>query len=177
MAPGEGGGRKEQEAADSFAEQLTALDVPRIIEEMMDAVAYGYAPMELLWKRDGDFWGIENIVGKPPQWFEFDADNRLVFRGIGIAGEPVPDNRFLLVQHRQSYINPYGDKTFSKCFWPVTFKIKGWQWWSIFIEKYGGAFMYGKYPNIHLKHQKRNSLMRLIRWLLMRWQYFPKGVK
>jgi phage gp29-like protein len=113
----------------------------------MDAVAYGYAPLEILWKRDGDVWGIENIVGKLPQWFEFDSDNRLVFKGTGIAVELVPDNRFLVVQHRQSYINPYGDKTFSKCFWPVTFKTKGWEWWTVFIEKYGGAFMYGKYPN------------------------------
>jgi phage gp29-like protein len=147
MAPGEGGGRKEQEAADGFAEQLKALDIPRIIEEMMDAVAYGYAPMEILWKKKDDFWGIENIVGKSPQWFEFDLDNRLLFRGDGSITEPVPDNRFLLIQHRQSYLNPYGDKTFSKCFWPVTFKKKGWLWWTVFIEKYGGAFLYGKYPN------------------------------
>jgi phage gp29-like protein len=146
IAPGEGGGKREQEVADSFFEQLKSLDVPRIIEEMMDAVAYGYAPLEILWKPDNGLWGIENIVGKPPQWFEFDSDNRLVFSGSGISVESVPDNRFLLVQHRPTYLNPYGDKTFSKCFWPATFKRKGWEWWTVFIEKYGGAFMYGKYP-------------------------------
>jgi phage gp29-like protein len=175
MAPGEGGGRKEQEAADSFAEQLKALDMPRIIEEMMEAVAYGYAPMEILWKKDGDFWGIENIVGKSPQWFEFDPNNRLVFKGNGIAVEPVPDNRFLLVQHRQSYINPYGDKTFSKCFWPITFKTKGWQWWTIFIEKYGGAFMYGKYPNTASKESKEELLDALDRMVVDAVAIFPEG--
>jgi phage gp29-like protein len=145
------------------------------IEEMMDAVAYGYAPIEILWKRDGDFWGIENLVGKPPQWFEFDADNRLVFKGIGIAVEPVPDNRFLLVQHRQSYSNPYGDKTFSKCFWPVTFKTKGWEWWTVFIEKYGGAFMYGKYPNNTSKESQEELLDSLDRMVVDAVAIFPEG--
>ena len=140
-------GKREQEAADAFAEQLSALDVPLIIEEMMNAVAYGYSPLEVLWKQDGDRWGIGGIVGKPPQWFEFDQDNRLVFRTGAMGIEEIPENRFLLVRHRPSYANPYGDKLFSKCFWPVTFKKNGFRWWTVFVEKYGGAFLYGKYPN------------------------------
>lgn len=140
-------GKREQEAADAFAEQLSALDVPLIIEEMMNAVAYGYSPLEVLWELDGARWGIGGIVGKPPQWFEFDQDNRLVFRTGAMGIEEIPENRFLLVRHRPSYANPYGDKVFSKCFWPVTFKKNGFRWWTVFVEKYGGAFMYGKYPN------------------------------
>jgi phage gp29-like protein len=158
IAPAEGGGKREQEAADSFALQFKALDVPRIIEEMMDAVAYGYAPLEIIWQADGELWGIENIVGKPPQWFEFDADNRLVFSGGRIAIEPLPENRFLLVQHRPTYLNPYGDKAFSKCFWPATFKRKGWEWWTVFVEKYGGAFLYGRYP-ANFSQKDRDDLM------------------
>ncbi|MDR1587296.1 MAG: DUF935 domain-containing protein [Treponema sp.] len=135
-----------QDAADAFAEELKDMDVPRIIEEMMDAVAYGYSPLEVLWTAKEGHWGIENIVGKPPQWFEFNQDNQLVLRS-GITGtEDLPENRFLLVQHRPSYANPYGVKVFSKCFWPVTFKKNGFRWWTVFVEKYGGAFMYGKYP-------------------------------
>lgn len=140
-------GKREQEASDAFAEQLAALDIPRVIEEMMDAVAYGYSPLEVLWELDGVRWGIGGIVGKPPQWFEFDQNNRLVFRTGAVGIEEIPENRFLLVRHRPSYANPYGDKVFSKCFWPVTFKKNGFRWWTVFVEKYGGAFMYGKYPN------------------------------
>jgi phage gp29-like protein len=140
-------GKREQEAADAFAEALARLDIPRIIEEMMDAVAFGFAPLEVLWQADAGRWDIGDIVGKPTEWFEFTPENRLVFRIGGINTEELPDNRFLLVQHRASYINPYGDKAFSKCFWPVTFKRNGFRWWTVFVEKYGGAFMYGKYPN------------------------------
>jgi phage gp29-like protein len=38
-------------------------------------------------------------------------------------------------------------KVFSKCYWPATFKKNGFRWWTVFVEKYGGAFLYGKYPN------------------------------
>jgi phage gp29-like protein len=140
-------GAKEKQAAEAFQAELKNLDMPRIIEEMMGAVAYGYSPLEIIWTAREGAWGIGNIVGKPPEWFAFTPENRLVFR-TGITGqEEVPENRFLLVRHRASYVNPYGDKVFSKCFWPLTFKRGGWRWWTVFVEKYGGAFMYGKYPN------------------------------
>jgi len=145
MAPGDDSSGA-QEPADAFAEELKDMDIPRIIEEMMDAVAYGYSPLEVLWAANEGRWGIGNIVGKPPQWFEFNQENKLVLK-TGILGtEELPENRFLLVQHRPSYANPYGVKVFSKCFWPVTFKKNGFRWWTVFVEKYGGAFMYGKYP-------------------------------
>jgi len=123
------------------------MDVPRIIEEMMDAVAYGYSPLEVLWVANEGRWGISNIVGKPPQWFEFNQDNKLVLKTGIVGAEELPENRFLLVQHRPSYANPYGVKVFSKCFWPVTFKKNGFRWWTVFVEKYGGAFIFGKYPS------------------------------
>jgi hypothetical protein len=50
----EGGkGGREEEAAAEFAKQLGAPGIPRVIEEMMDAAAYGYAPMEVIWAADG----------------------------------------------------------------------------------------------------------------------------
>jgi phage gp29-like protein len=141
-----GEGRREQAAADAFGEELKNLDIPRIIEEMMDAVAYGYSPLEILWKTREGKWGIDNIVGKPPQWFEFDQENNLALKTGILGAEKLPPNRFLLVQNRPSYANPYGVKVFSKCFWPVTFKKNGFRWWTVFVEKYGGSFLLGKYP-------------------------------
>jgi phage gp29-like protein len=142
-----GEGAKEKAAAEAFERELRNLDIPRIIEEMMEAVAYGYSPIEIIWEAHDGKWGIGNLVGKPPEWFEFDQDNRLVFR-TGLSGqEALPENRFLVVQHHASYANPYGSKVFSKCFWPVTFKRKCWEWWTVYVEKYGGAYVYGKYPD------------------------------
>jgi hypothetical protein len=133
---------------------------------MMDAVAYGYSPLEVIWLPDNGRWGIGDIVGKPPQWFEFDQENRLVFRTsvIGAKSEMLPENRFLIARHRPSYANPYGVKVFSKCYWPTTFKKNGFRWWTVFVEKYGGAFMYGKYPgNVDEKYKTEllSSLERM----------------
>ena len=161
MAPAENGGGREQEAADAFAGELKGMDVPRIIEEMMDAIAYGFSPLEVIWTPKDGRWGFSNIVGKPPQWFEFNQDNRLVLKTGAIATEELPENRFLIVQHRPSYANPYGVKVFSKCFWPVTFKKNGFRWWTVFVEKYGGAFMYGKYPANASEQHKADLLAAL----------------
>ena len=140
-------GRREKEAAELFASQLGDIDIPRVIEEMMEAVAFGYAPLEVLWLAEGNYWSIGDIVGKPPEWFEFNAENALVFKTGAASREELPLNRFLIARHRPSYANPYGVKVFSKCYWPVTFKKNGFRWWTVFVEKYGGAFLYGKYPN------------------------------
>ena len=120
-------GRREKEAAELFDSQLRKIDIPRVIEEMMEAVAFGYAPLEVIWLADGNYWRVGDIVGKPPEWFEFNAENTLVFK-TGAAGvEELPPNRFLIARHRPSYTNPYGVKVFSKCYWPVTFKKNGFR--------------------------------------------------
>jgi phage gp29-like protein len=138
-------GVKEKAAAEAFGAELKNLDRPRIIEEMMEAMAYGYSPIEIIWEAREGKWGIGNLVGKNPEWFEFDQENRLVFHTGITYQEALPENRFLVVQHHASYANPYGSKVFSKCFWPVTFKRKGLQWWTVYVEKYGGAFVHGQY--------------------------------
>ena len=49
----------------------------------------------------------------------------------------VPKDKFILIQNRPSYANPYGSKLFYKLYWPVTFKRNGLRWWTQFIEKSG----------------------------------------
>ena len=176
-AGGDGNGKKEQEAADLFTEELRQLDIPRVIEEMMDAIAFGYSPLEVIWRAQGGRWVIGDIVGKPPQWFEFDQENNLVFRTGVIGTEPLPKNRFLIARHRPSYANPYGVKVFSKCYWPVTFKKNGFRWWTVFVEKYGGAFLYGKYPNNASDIYKNELLTSLERMAADAVAIAPEGAE
>jgi Mu-like prophage protein gp29 len=141
-------GGEEAQAAKALAlaeESFARLDVPGIIEEAMESVFYGFKPLEVLWDTVGR-WVPSDIVGKPPEWFGFDQDNVLVFKGKTVTYEDIPPYRIACARHRASYDNPYGQKAFAKCFWPVTFKRAGWQWWTTFIEKYGGLIALGKYP-------------------------------
>jgi phage gp29-like protein len=154
-------GAKEKEAAEVFQAELTLIDIPRVIEEMLDGVAYGYSPIEIIWIPDNGRWAVGDLVGKPPEWFEYNQDNQLVFRAGVVNQEPLPPNRFLVFRNRPSYANPYGVKLFSKCFWPCTFKKNGFRWWTVFVEKYGGAFLYGKYPS-NASEQYKSELLKAL---------------
>ncbi|HCA7964669.1 TPA: DUF935 family protein, partial [Escherichia coli] len=129
-------------------DMLDDLDLSRIIGEMTDAVLYGYQPCEIMWGRSVKSWAIADIVGKPPEWFQFDNDNLLRFRAkdAGLEGEPVPLNKFVVPRQDATYDNPYGFPDLSMCFWPVTFKKGGMKFWVRFAEKYGSPWVIGKHP-------------------------------
>ena len=162
LIPG-GDSPKDKKAYDFCKEILDRLDVSGIATESLEAVAYGMAPLEILWISDGKYWSLENIVGKPAEWFAFDDEANLVLRR-GFDTEPVPPNRFLLVRNKATFLNPYGVKAFSRCFWPVTFKHAGVKWYAEFIEKLGGAFIFGEYAKGSPKpyqDQLFNALVKL----------------
>lgn len=126
---------------------FNSLDINRIITETLDAVTYGYQPLEMLWNKTASGLILpKDIVGKPAEWFLFDTDNILRFksRKDPLYGEIPPPNSFLCPTAGASYANPYGQALMSRCFWPVTFKKGGWRFWITFAEKYGQPFAIGK---------------------------------
>lgn len=129
-------------------DMLDDLDISRIIGEMTDAVLYGYQPCEIMWGRSVKSWAITDIVGKPPEWFQYDSDNQLRFRSrdAGMEGERVASNKFVVPRQDATYDNPYGFPDLSMCFWPVTFKKGGMKFWVRFAEKYGSPWVIGKHP-------------------------------
>jgi len=52
----------------------------------------------------------------------------------------------LLIQNNATYLNPYGEKALSRCYYPVIFKRNGLEYWVNFTEKYGMPFIIGKQP-------------------------------
>lgn len=124
------------------------LDLSRIITEMLDAVLYGYQPMEVMWGKVGGYVVPVDIVGKPADWFVYDAANQLRFRSRHnrIQGEELPPRKFLVPRQDASYDNPYGFADLSMVFWPTTFKKGGLKFWVQFTEKYGAPWIIGKHP-------------------------------
>lgn len=123
------------------------LDIERITGEILDAPFFGYRALEVIWEnRNGTIVPVD-VIGKPPEWFTFDTDNKLRFRSItSILGEELPPMKFLLASHEADYQNPYGFALLSRCFWPFTFKKGGWKFFVKFVEKFGSAFAVGKHP-------------------------------
>jgi phage gp29-like protein len=123
------------------------LDLEHIISEILNGPLFGYQVLEVIWENTGSYILPKSIIGKPQEWFVFGEDNELRLRTkANYNGEPVPERKFLLVQHDATYKNPYGFPSLSRCFWPITFKRGGMKFWVIFSEKYGMPFLVGKHP-------------------------------
>ncbi len=142
-------------------------DFRSVIREVLDGWGYGYKPLEVLWKREGNLIIPVSIIGKPPEWFCFGTDNELRLRkSDGFTSEPVEQYKFLLARNEASYSNPYGEAEFSLAFWPTTFKKGGIKFWAIFLETFGMPHAIGKVrPGAEDKEitDLLNSLSNLIR--------------
>lgn len=124
------------------------LELERIIGEILDAVLYGYQPLEVTWERVGGLVVPTNIEAKPAEWFGYDEENRLRFksRWNPIKGEELPERKFLVARQEPTYANPYGFPDLSMCFWPDVFIKGGKKFWLNFAEKYGTPWAVGKTP-------------------------------
>lgn len=127
---------------------LADLDTLSIIKEMLNASLFGYQPLEIITRSTSSLHYPEAVVGKPPEWFAFDDENRLRFlaQHTGVEGELVDMSRFLLVRQDASYDNPYGIADLSRCYWVTHFKRGGFDFWLKFLEKFGTPMVVGKYP-------------------------------
>lgn len=140
--------KSKSRVAKSVQAIFADLDLSRIITEMLDAVLYGYQPMEVMWGKVGGYLVPVDIVGKPADWFVYDEENqlRLRTRQSPLKGEELPARKFLVPRQDASYDNPYGFADLSMVFWPTTFKKGGLKFWVQFTEKYGAPWVIGKHP-------------------------------
>jgi SPP1 gp7 family putative phage head morphogenesis protein len=128
------------------------LNLYNIIESILDAPLYGFQPLEILWEVREGFLLPSAVVAKPPEWFMFDVDGnlRLKTKDSTIEGVELPPYRFLVVQHRPTYLNPYGEAVLARCYWAQFFKRNVQRFWNTFTEKFGTPF-------ISLKHEFGNN--------------------
>ncbi|MEW6309924.1 MAG: DUF935 domain-containing protein [Pseudomonadota bacterium] len=140
--------KAKSRVAKSIEAIFADLDLSRIITEMLDAVLYGYQPMEVIWGKVGGYLVPVDVVGKPADWFLYSPENELRFRSrqAQLQGEELPPRKFLVPRQDPSYHNPYGFADLSMCFWPTTFKKGGLKFWVQFTEKYGAPWVIGKHP-------------------------------
>jgi phage gp29-like protein len=141
-------GQAASRTAKAVQTMLDALDLERIIGQMLEATLFGYQPMEITWARQGGLLVPVDLQAKPPEWFCFDTDNQLRFktRTNPLFGEALPERKFLLPRQDPTYQNPYGFADLSMVYWPLMFKKGGMKFWLAFAEKFGSAFSIGKLP-------------------------------
>ncbi len=134
-----------------------------LINEITEAVLYGWQPLELIWgARNGVVQPLQ-VVGKPPEWFMFGTDGQLRFRSreAPLIGESLAPRKFILAQQEATYANPYGHADLSMCFWPTVFKRGGLKFWAKFTEKYGSPWLVAKTPRGTPEHQNNQLLDKM----------------
>jgi phage gp29-like protein len=128
---------------------LSGLDLRRLIHEMLDAVLFGWQPLEVIWSPpSAGAITPRDVLAKPASWFHFDTEARLRFksRNNPLYGEELDPRKFLVPTQEASYANPYGFADLSMCFWPTVFKRGGLKFWVTFTEKFGTPWVVGKTP-------------------------------
>lgn len=126
---------------------LNRIKLRPLIRELHDAAWFGYSPAEVYWGKDNGLWLPSKVIGKPPEWFGFDNDNRLCFKSMNqLATEPVPELKFILARNDATFDNPYGVADLAAVYWMAVFRKGGLKFWLRFADKYGQAFIVGKHP-------------------------------
>lgn len=124
------------------------LKVEQLIDAILEAVLYGIQFLEIYWQPRQNRIIPVAIEEKPREWFTFTTQNqpRLIQpNGSNAAqGEALIPRKWLVVQHKPKYKNPYGEAILSRCWWPVQFKKNGWKFWVRFADKFGSPYMTGK---------------------------------
>jgi len=141
--------RSTQEIYDFIVDVFDKLDMHKILGEMLDAPLYGYSFHEVDWVLIDGRWRATDIIAKPQEWFKFNDENEALFiSNDDRKGVTLPANKFLILQHQASYVNPYGQALLSRCFWPVSFKNQMIKFGLQFAEKYGMPYLFGKYDEM-----------------------------
>ena len=129
-----------------FVQQVfSSLDIYKIMNEILDAVVFGYKPLEIFWDVDANNrLTVSNLVGKPQWWFRYIGNSfRFITHNNSISGDRLNPYKFLFVQHNSTYTNPYGEAILARCHFPLQFKKAGMELWGQFTEKYGMPFLHG----------------------------------
>jgi phage gp29-like protein len=155
-------GKAKSKQAQIIENLFKSLDLNTIISEILNAVLFGFQPLEVIWQSNGSYTLPSAVKAKPPEWFVFDNNNNLKFRTKeNYNGELLPPRKFLCAQYEPTYENPYGERTMSRIFWNVTMKRNGQRFWIKFIEKYGMPFLVAKHPRGTDKSENKNLLNML----------------
>lgn len=156
-----------QHLQDEVNDWMSNLDNESITSWALDAIFFGYSPLEIMWERGVNGRIIPGrIEQRPFEWFRFNDRAEPVFISrYSPRGEPLPPFKFIIVRHFASYKNPYGVRLLSRVFWPVSFKKGSFRFWMMFLEKFGVPWLIGKVP-AGANDETRQELLTMLESML-----------
>lgn len=132
--------------SEEVKQMLSRINFSKLAEDILDALLFGFQPIEIYWERSGKGITPSKLVAKPQDLFYFNATGELMYRASGSTkGQKLPERKFLDIRNKSGHSNPYGVALLSKCYWSVKFKNGGIRFWVNFMERYGMPLLIGKY--------------------------------
>jgi len=134
------------EIANFIEKVFSEYDIPLENEKLLDAVLYGWIPIELNWKIGVDKWTISSFIQHPHSWFEIDNNNLVYFKPNNYIGSKslVSPDKLIIVSNN---MNKYGNSILTKCYYPVKFKDAALEYWVKYAEKFGSPLWHAEVPN------------------------------
>lgn len=133
---------KQQAVIDQI---FDSLDIYGLIGQILEAVLYGYQPIEVIWQFKNGVWIPVKLIAIPQEWTGFDADGELLLID-GITKTTPPPFKILCPTNNASFTNPYGTAELSCVYWATVFKRGGLKFWAEFAEKFGSPWIIGHEP-------------------------------
>jgi SPP1 gp7 family putative phage head morphogenesis protein len=161
VIPGEDNDRAREIAA-FVKETLEGTNLKQANQEILEAILYGYRPVEIMWAVKKSRVVVSKLRAKHPRRFQFTLERalRMITPDNMLEGEQLPDRKFIVFTYGSSD-NPYGSGLGQKMWWPVWFKKHGIKFWMIFLDKFGSPTPVGKYP-AGTKKNKQDELLAAI---------------
>jgi len=139
------------------------------LRELLDAIWFGFAVSEIMWKtggrgRNGQNIIVDRLMSRDPGRFRFDWDCKLMIddNGVRQSFTAAPEDKFIVHSYNKEHEIPYGWGEARYCYWYYFFAKNGLKFWSIFTEKFASPTAVGKYPP-GISDAEKQSLLNTLR--------------
>lgn len=138
---------RARKAADFVRGILDGMQFDRLCVDLLDALLKGFAVSEIIWElREGYLLPAE-VIPRAQKRFTFDELHapRLLTMSNMVAGEALPDRKFIVHSVGGKDGTPYGLGLGNRLYWPVTFKRQGIGFYLAYLDRFGSPTAVGKH--------------------------------
>lgn len=116
------------------------------VNQSLDTPQFGRMVFGTVWQIvDNKFLPVR-IEAMPHELCKFDYDGNLMISDDGVTfNKPINPAKYLLLRHKNSLANPYGEPILSRCYWNVRFKKDGFKLWAEYADRFGMPTIHGSY--------------------------------
>ena len=136
-------------AAEMVKRNLARISFDTSTLDALDAILKGFSVGEIIWDTDGSEFIVKQIIPRNQRRFTFDIDYKLrmlTWQNL-IAGEELPERKFIVHSYGGKDGSPFGLGLGTRLFWPAFFKRQDISSWLVFLDKFASPTAVGKHPS------------------------------